>query len=102
MLTLTPRLDTALVLRTATVEGKRQALQATQGINAGCLLWRAAVAFALVSSHVVLGLAWSLVLIGATRPLSGFLRKEKAIRWMGRTTGLNVVMFAVRLAFSKR
>ncbi|TFF14197.1 LysE family translocator [Pseudomonas sp. BCA14] len=191
LLTLTPGLDTALVLRTATVEGKRQALQATLGINAGCLLWGAAVAFGLgaliavsevaytllkycgaaylawlgvnmllrprrslapeqadrkasgnwflkgmlgnalnpkvgifyvsflpqfipqghslvawtfglVSIHVVLGLVWSLVLIGATQPLSGFLRREKVIRWMDRTTGLIFVLFAARLAFSKR
>ena len=191
LLTLTPGLDTALVLRTATVEGKRQALQATLGINAGCLLWGAAVAFGLgaliavselaynllkycgaaylawlglnmllrprrslspaeadgqpssnwflkgmlgnvlnpkvgifyvsflpqfipqghslifwtfglVSIHVVLGLAWSLVLIGATRPLSGFLRREKVIKWMDRTTGMIFVLFAARLAFSKR
>lgn len=191
LLTLTPGLDTALVLRTATVEGKRQALHATLGINAGCLVWGAAVAFGLgaliavselaytllkycgaaylawlglnmlirprrslspakadgkpggnwffkgmlgnvlnpkvgifyvsflpqfipqghsligwtfglVSIHVVLGLVWSLVLIGATRPLSGFLRREKVIRWMDRTTGLIFVLFAARLALSKR
>ncbi|WP_369303094.1 LysE family translocator [Pseudomonas sp. N2-5-1-1] len=191
VLTLTPGLDTALVLRTATVEGKRQALHAAFGINAGCLVWGAAVAFGLgaliavsevafnllkycgaaylawlgvnmllrprrslssanadarpggnwffkgmlgnvlnpkvgifyvsflpqfipqgqsliawtfglVSIHVVLGLAWSLVLIGATQPLSGFLRREKVIQWMDRTTGLIFVVFAARLAFSKR
>ncbi|RIJ08347.1 LysE family translocator [Pseudomonas sp. 91RF] len=191
LLTLTPGLDTALILRTATVEGKQQALRAALGINAGCLLWGAAVAFGLgaliavsevaynllkycgaaylawlglnmllrprrslapaetngkpggnwflkgmlgnllnpkvgifyvsflpqfipqgqplvpwtfglVSIHVVLGLIWSLVLIGATQPLSGFLRREKVIRWMDRTTGVIFVLFAARLAFSKR
>jgi len=191
LLTLTPGLDTALVLRTATVEGKQQALRAALGINAGCLLWGAAVAFGLgaliavselaynllkycgaaylawlglnmllrprrslapaevngkprgswflkgmlgnvlnpkvgifyvsflpqfipqgqplvpwtfglVSIHVVLGLIWSLVLIGATQPLSRFLRREKVIRWMDRTTGMIFVLFAARLAFSKR
>lgn len=191
LLTLTPGLDTALVLRTATVEGRQQALRAALGINAGCLLWGAAVAFGLgaliavselaynllkycgagylawlglnmllrprrslapaesngkpgsnwflkgmlgnvlnpkvgifyvsflpqfipqgqplvpwtfglVSIHVVLGLIWSLVLIGATQPLSGFLRQEKVIRWMDRTTGMIFVLFAARLAFSKR
>lgn len=191
LLTLTPGLDTALVLRTATVEGKRQALQATLGINAGCLLWGAAVAFGLgalisvsevafnllkycgaaylawlglnmllsprrslasadiegkaganwfikgmlgnvlnpkvgifyvsflpqfipqgqsliawtfglVSIHVVLGLAWSLVLIGATQPLSGFLRRAKVIQWMDRTTGMIFVLFAAKLALSRR
>lgn len=191
LLTLTPGLDTALVLRTATVEGKRQALQATLGINAGCLLWGAAVAFGLgaliavsevafnllkycgaaylawlglnmllrprrslapaaadgkpssnwflkgmlgnalnpkvgifyvsflpqfippghslvawtfglVSIHVMLGLMWSLILIGATRPLSGLLRREKVIQWLDRSTGMIFVLFAARLAFSKR
>lgn len=191
VLTLTPGLDTALVLRTATVEGNRQALHATLGINAGCLLWGAAVAFGLgaliavselaynllkycgaaylawlglnmllrprrslspaeadgkpggswflkgmlgnvlnpkvgifyvsflpqfipqghaliawtfglVSIHVVLGLAWSLALIAATRPLSGLLRRENVIQWLDRTTGMVFVLFAARLAFSKR
>ena len=58
--------------------------------------------FGLVSIHVVLGLVWSLVLIGATQPLSGFLRREKVIQWMDRTTGMIFVLFAARLAFSKR
>ncbi|RXU68162.1 lysine transporter LysE [Pseudomonas protegens] len=191
LLTLTPGLDTALVLRTATVEGKHQALRAALGINAGCLLWGAAVAFGLgaviavselafnllkycgaaylawlglnmllrprrsfapanpdgnpgthwflkgllgnvlnpkvgifyvsflpqfipqgqplvlwtfglVSIHVVLGLIWSLLLIGATRSLSGVLQREKVIQWMDRTTGMIFVLFAARLALSRR
>ncbi|WP_337154932.1 LysE family translocator [Pseudomonas protegens] len=191
LLTLTPGLDTALVLRTATVEGRRQALRAALGINAGCLIWGAAVAFGLgaliavselafnllkycgaaylawlglnmllrprhsfastgansdpgtnwflkgmlgnvlnpkvgvfyvsflpqfipqgqplvawtfglVSIHVVLGLVWSLLLIAATRPLAGVLQREKVIQWMDRTTGMIFVLFAARLALSRR
>ncbi|WP_460139637.1 LysE family translocator [Pseudomonas sp. S2_E01] len=191
LLTLTPGLDTALVLRTATVEGRQQAFRAALGINAGCLLWGAAVAFGLgaliavselafnilkycgaaylawldlnmllrprsslspvqadakpnanwflkgmmgnvlnpkigifyvsflpqfipqghnlvawtfglVSIHVVLGLIWSTTLIGATQPLASFLRREKVIKWMDRATGMLFVLFAARLAFSKR
>ncbi|MDD0984062.1 LysE family translocator [Pseudomonas shahriarae] len=191
LLTLTPGLDTTLVLRTATVEGKQQALRAALGINAGCFLWGAAVAFGLgaliavsevafnllkycgaaylawlglnmllrprtsltvgeahaqpgtrwflkgmlgnvlnpkigifyvsflpqfipqghsliawtfglVSIHVVLGMAWSLTLIGATQPLAAVLRRSKVITWMDRSTGLLFVLFAARLALSKR
>lgn len=191
LLTLTPGLDTALVLRTATVEGKRQALRAAMGINTGCLLWGAAVAFGLgaliavsefaynllkycgaaylawlginmllrprgslsalepvgkpsanwfvkgmlgnllnpkigifyvsflpqfipqgqpmiawtfglVSIHVAIGFMWSLILIGATRPLAGVLRSEKVIQWMDRATGTIFLLFAARLALSKR
>lgn len=39
LLTLTPGLDTALVLRTAAVEGGRQAMLAGSGISAGVLVW---------------------------------------------------------------
>ncbi|MDF0729542.1 LysE family translocator [Pseudomonas entomophila] len=191
LLTLTPGLDTALVLRTATVEGKQQAVRAALGINAGCLLWGAAVAFGLgaliavselaynllkycgaaylawlglnmllrprtalapaqsdakpggnwflkgllgnalnpkvgifyvsflpqfipqgqplvawtfglVGIHVVLGLAWSSALIGATQPLAGLLRRGKVIEWMDRSTGVLFLLFAARLAFSRR
>ncbi|MDI9776792.1 LysE family translocator [Pseudomonas putida] len=191
LLTLTPGLDTALILRTATVEGRNQGMRAALGINAGCLLWGAAVAFGLgaliavselayntlkycgaaylawlgvnmllrprqslapagedrqragnwflkglmgnllnpkvgifyvsflpqfipqgqplvawtfglVSIHVVLGLLWAMLLIGATRPLAGLLRRDKVIRWMDRATGLVFVLFAARLALGKR
>ena len=39
LLTLTPGLDTALVLRTATVEGGRQAMAAGAGVVSGVLAW---------------------------------------------------------------
>ncbi len=47
LLTLTPGLDTALVLRTAASEGRRSALLAMAGIQFGCLAWGAAVALGL-------------------------------------------------------
>ena len=39
LLTITPGLDTALVLRTAAVEGGKQAMLAGVGICSGCLIW---------------------------------------------------------------
>lgn len=47
LLTLTPGLDTALVLRTAAAEGRSSAIQAALGISAGCLIWGATVALGL-------------------------------------------------------
>jgi threonine/homoserine/homoserine lactone efflux protein len=41
-------------------------------------------------------------LIGATQSLSGFLRREKVIQWMDRTTGVIFLLFAAKLALSKR
>ncbi|SCC59288.1 LysE family translocator [Kosakonia oryziphila] len=191
LLTLTPGLDTALILRTAAVEGHKQAFKAALGINTGCLIWGVMVAFGLgaliavselaynilkycgaaylcwlglnmllhprgslatdnkmqtkaqnwfikgmlgnvlnpkvgifyvsflpqfiphgqpliawtfglVMIHVVLGSCWSTVLISATRPLSSFLRKERVIRLMDRSTGMVFLLFATRLAISKR
>ena len=45
--TITPGLDTAIVLRTAAVEGSRRAALAAAGVIAGCLAWGAAVALGL-------------------------------------------------------
>ncbi len=47
LLTLTPGLDTALMLRTAAVEGPRRATATGAGILTGCLVWGAAVAIGL-------------------------------------------------------
>ena len=191
LLTLTPGIDTVLVLRTAAVEGRRQAFRAALGINAGCLIWGAAVAFGLgallavsefgynllkycgaaylawlglhmllrprtslapaqaggqpgsnwflrgllgnvlnpkvgifylyflpqfipqgqpliawtfglVGIHVALSLVWAALLIGATQPLGRWLRREAVIRWMDRSTGLIFLLFAARLALSRR
>ncbi|GLR09575.1 lysine transporter LysE [Mixta theicola] len=47
LLTLTPGLDTALILRTATVESRKKAFHAAIGINTGCFIWGTLVAFGL-------------------------------------------------------
>ena len=47
ILTITPGVDTAMVLRSATVEGRRSAVLASFGIGLGCLVWGAAVSFGL-------------------------------------------------------
>jgi threonine/homoserine/homoserine lactone efflux protein len=39
LLTITPGLDTALVLRTATVEGSKEAIAAGTGVVVGVLTW---------------------------------------------------------------
>lgn len=47
ILAVTPGLDTAMVLRTAALEGPRRAVSAVAGIVAGCLVWGGAVALRL-------------------------------------------------------
>ena len=64
LLTITPGLDTAMVLRTAAVEGPRTAALAALGIILGCLAWGAAVALGLTallgaSQLAYLGLKWA-------------------------------------------
>jgi threonine/homoserine/homoserine lactone efflux protein len=49
LLTVTPGLDTALILRTSTVEGPRKAVSAMLGISGGLLVWGAAVAVGLTA-----------------------------------------------------
>lgn len=65
ILTITPGLDTALVLRTAAVEGGRRALMAGLGICAGCLLWGAIAALGLGSLLAVSTLAYDVLRICA-------------------------------------
>ena len=47
LMTVTPGLDTALVLRTAAAEGSRRAFAAALGICLGCLVWGLVVALGL-------------------------------------------------------
>lgn len=188
LLTLTPGLDTALMLRTAAVEGPRRAASTGAGILSGCLVWGAAVAvglgalltasetaftllkwagaaylvwmgagmilkprrrfdlattprgggfwrglmtnllnpkvgvfyvsflpqfvpagvpaapwmFGLAALHAAMGVAWFAVLVGATAPLSGLLKRAGVVAWLDRVTGGVLIGFGVKLALARR
>ena len=61
LLTLTPGLDTALILRTAAGEGPRRAGLAAVGIVSGCLVWGAAVALGLGALLAASSLAFTVL-----------------------------------------
>ncbi|MCI3877832.1 MULTISPECIES: LysE family translocator [Acinetobacter] len=190
LLTITPGLDTTLIIRTATLEGKAKAFQAALGINLGCIVWGMIVAcglgallmasdlafnalkwmgaiyltwlglnlilkprsqlaglndstttqnwfikgfwgnllnpkvgifyisflpqfipqssspviwtMGLVMIHVMIGFIWSIFLISAMQSISAYLKQPKFIRYMDRITGSIFILFALKLAFSKR
>ena len=191
ILTITPGLDTTLIIRTATLEGKMKAFQAALGINLGCIVWGVLVAcglgallmtsdlafnalkwigaiyltwlglnlllkprsqlaslnnsavtrqnwfmkgfwgnllnpkvgifyisflpqfipqsaspviwtMSLVMIHVVIGLIWSIFLIAAMQSISAYLKQPKFIRYMDRITGSIFILFALKLALTKR
>jgi threonine/homoserine/homoserine lactone efflux protein len=88
LLTITPGLDTALVLRTAAVEGHRRAMLAGVGICCGCLMWGLAASVGLgtllAASQVayrILRLAGAcyLIFLGAKM----LLRKQRLASAMG-------------------
>jgi threonine/homoserine/homoserine lactone efflux protein len=190
LLTLTPGLDTTLIIRTATIEGKVKAFQAALGINLGCIVWGIIVAcglgallmtsdlafnalkwmgaayltwlgfnlilkprtqlaglnesaatqnwfmkglwgnllnpkvgifyisflpqfiphtaspvvwtMGLVLIHVLLGFIWSIFLIVAMQSIAAYLKQPKFIQYMDRITGSIFILFALKLALSKR
>ena len=190
LLTLTPGLDTTLIIRTATLEGKNKAVQAALGINLGCIAWGIIVAcglgallmasdfaflllkwmgaayltwlglnlilkprtqlahlnqpstsqnwfikgfcgnllnpkvgifyisflpqfiphtsspiiwtIGLVMIHVIIGLIWSIFLISSMQLIASYLKQPKFIKYMDRITGSIFILFALKLAFSKR
>ncbi len=63
LLTVAPGLDTALILRTAAVEGPRPARMAAAGICSGCLVWGSATAVGLTALLAVSALAFNAVRI---------------------------------------
>ncbi|MEO3796429.1 LysE family translocator [Nonomuraea sp. B10E15] len=54
----------------------------------------------LAGVHVVEGLLWSVVLIWFASMMSGFLRSPGVRRFLDRLTGVVIVGFGVRLAFT--
>lgn len=70
LLTLTPGLDTALVLRTACAEGGKRAFQAALGIDAGCFIWGALVALGLGALLAVSELAYTILKVCGAAYLS--------------------------------
>ena len=67
LLTLTPGLDTALILRTAAAEGPKRAVLAMVGILAGCFVWGGLVALGLGAVLAASTLAFTVLKwLGAT------------------------------------
>src|SRR5215468_3975109 len=79
LLTITPGLDTALVLRTAAVEGRKQAMLAGIGICSGCLLWGVAASFGLSALLAVSGFAYNMLRIAGAIYL-GYLGIKLVVR----------------------
>jgi len=88
LLTITPGLDTALVLRTAAVEGGKQAFLAGIGICFGCLLWGAAASFGLGALLAVSSLAYNVLRIVGAIYLS-YLGTKLFIRAFARSSSHN-------------
>ena len=85
LLTITPGLDTALVLRTAAVEGRKQAMLAGMGICFGCLLWGVAASFGLSALLAVSGFAYNVLrIVGAI--YLGYLGIKLLIRAFASTS----------------
>jgi threonine/homoserine/homoserine lactone efflux protein len=81
LLTVTPGLDTALVLRTAAAEGARRAVAASLGICLGCLAWG------------------GLVAVGLGALLQASELAYLALKWIG---ALYLLYLGVRLIFGGR
>src|SRR5215475_10353381 len=91
LLTITPGLDTALVLRTAAVEGRKKAMLAGIGICSGCLFWGAAASFGLSALLAVSGFAYSVLrIVGAV--YLGCLGIKLVIRAFKSTSSNNAVV----------
>jgi threonine/homoserine/homoserine lactone efflux protein len=90
LLSIKPGLDTALVLRTAAVEGGKQAMLAGTGICLGCLLWGSAASFGLSALVAVSGFAYNVLrIVGAI--YLGYLGIKLLIRAFASSSSNNAV-----------
>lgn len=64
ILTVTPGVDTAMILRSAAIAGRRAGFLAALGIGLGCLVWGAAVALGLASLLRASELGYALLRLG--------------------------------------
>ncbi len=86
LLTITPGLDTALVLRTAAVEGPRRAMLAGLGICLGCLVWAFAAAAGLGALLSVSSVAYDALRLAGAAYLV-YLGVRLLVRKGGMTAG---------------
>jgi len=68
LLTVIPGLDTALVLRAAITQGRRQGFATALGINTGALVWGAGAAVGVSALLTASSIAYMLVRIAAAQP----------------------------------
>jgi threonine/homoserine/homoserine lactone efflux protein len=61
----------------------------------------AAMTLLLAAIHALLGLIWFALLILATQPIAGALRKPKVVQTLDRLTGGVFILFGARLALSR-
>ena len=71
-----------------------------QFIPTGVNVFASSVLLAMI--HAMLGIAWFVALILATKPIAGALRKPHVVQWLDRVTGGIFVAFGVRLLISGR
>jgi threonine/homoserine/homoserine lactone efflux protein len=90
LLTITPGLDTALVLRTAVVEGRKPAMLAGIGICSGCLFWGAAASCGLSALLAISGFAYNVLRIVGAAYL-GYLGIQLFVRAFASTSSSNAV-----------
>lgn len=96
LLTITPGLDTALVLRSAIVRGRRHAFATAVGINSGILVWGAAAAVGVTALLTASEIAYTVLrLAGAAYLLwlgAGMLWKAWKNRGRGASDDQDLVV----------
>lgn len=83
LLTVTPGLDTALVLRTAAVEGPGRGMQAAAGIVVGCLCWGVVAAVGLGALLAASQLAYDVLRFAGALYMLWLGARMLAAMWRG-------------------